>query len=95
MQTLRKQYYSLYPPHLIKLAIEPSLSLAQNQAWIYDQLLSPESIAGSYPPADDYQRKFWKLVIAALDEQLNRDEAVMEELVSSPGASLVYTLNTD
>jgi len=39
-------------------------------------------LATKYPPADDYQKKFWKLLISALESELRDDEAVAEELVS-------------
>ncbi|KAG7562399.1 hypothetical protein FFLO_02179 [Filobasidium floriforme] len=80
LQNLRKQYLSLYPPHLIQLDLEPRLTLARNQGWIYDHLLSSDSLAAQYPPASDYQRKFWKLLVAALDVELRDDRAVEEEL---------------
>lgn len=83
LQDLRKQYFSLYPPHLIQLDLEPRLTLARNQGWIYDHLLSADSLAAKYPPASDYQRKFWKLLVAALDVELRGDRAVDEELASS------------
>ena len=82
LQVLRRQYFSLYPPHLIQLNLEPRLALARNQAWIYNHLVSAESLAGDYPPANDYQRKFWKLLVAVLEDELRDDEAVEEELAS-------------
>jgi hypothetical protein len=82
LKTLRKQYFSLYPPHLVKLDLEPQLTLARNQEWIHRHLLSVDSLAARYPPASDYQRKFWKLLISALDDELRDDEAVAEELAS-------------
>ena len=91
--TLRKQYFSLYPPHLIDLDLEPRLSLARNQPWIVRHLVSSSSsiptqthaglmLASKYPPANDYQKKFWKLLISALEAELRDDQAVEEELVS-------------
>lgn len=82
LQTLRKQYFSLYPPHLIDLELQPRLTLARNQEWIYHHLVSSQSLAERYPPADDYQRKFWKLLVAALEDELRDDQAVLEELAS-------------
>ena len=88
--TLRKQYFSLYPPHLIDLDLDPPLSLARHQPWIVRSLISSFScgsshagmmLASKYPPADDYQRKFWKLLISALEAELRDDQAVAEELV--------------
>jgi hypothetical protein len=39
-------------------------------------------LATKYPPADDYQKKFWKLLISALESELHDDEAIAQELVS-------------
>jgi hypothetical protein len=93
LYTIRKQYFSLYPPHFIDLDLEPRLSLARHQPWIVHHLVPTSSssalsssyagstLATKYPPADDYQRKFWKLLISALEAELCDDEAVAEELV--------------
>lgn len=81
---IRNQYFALYPPSLIALSPSdtPSLWLAQNQSWLYKHLLSETSLALEYPPAADYQKKFWKKLMTELEHQLGSDEAVELELVS-------------
>jgi hypothetical protein len=82
LQRLRNQYHSLYPPHLITFPAPHQLALARHQEWLYDNLLNNQSIGVEYTPAKDFQRKFWKLLIAALEEELRQDSAEKEELVS-------------
>lgn len=85
LPTLLHQYASLHPPsHLSLPPSGPSvnLDLARNQAWIVDHLIGYERLQ-RYPPAGDYQRAFWKLIVGRLEDGCRSNEAEEEELVRS------------
>jgi hypothetical protein len=56
------------------------LQLADNQGALHDSLLDHPVLRG-FPPARDYQLKFWKIVIEHLEEELKQEKAVEMELV--------------
>lgn len=84
LQQLRRQYLALYPIRHIdfhpssgsSIGAEP---LYKHQDWIHEHLLS-----WKFQPAKDYQRKFLKGLIDAVEEGLRSEEAVLEEWVSAP-----------
>lgn len=86
LQQLRRQYFALYPIRLISFGSENTdgtESLCRHQEWIWQRILS-----ASYQPANDYQRKFLKALICAIEEDLRSVEATEEEWVST--ASPMY-----
>lgn len=82
LNRLQAQYFALYPPRHIQWPEAASLALARHQAQLYAALIADPQLA-AFPPARDYQRKFWKQVVARLEEELASDQAVAEELVSN------------
>jgi len=70
LQTLRRQYYSLYP--LFQLRLPSSTVLFQNQEYLLSQILD-DSVLNKYQPEAGYQKTFWRRVVAQLEDGL-RDE---------------------
>lgn len=78
IQTLRRQYFSLYPPSQLSLPNPSASLLAKHQSYLISHLLEDK-----YPqPEEGYQRKFWKVLVGRLEEELAGESAQREELVS-------------
>lgn len=76
--SLRRQYFSLYPPSQLSLPSSTSSLLAKHQSYLSSHLLEER-----YPqPEEGYQRKFWKVIVGRLEEELGGEEAGREEWVS-------------
>jgi hypothetical protein len=65
LQTLRRQYYSLYP--LYQLRLPPADVLASNQDYLLSQILDDPSLSRSAPEAG-YQKTFWRRVVSELEK---------------------------
>ncbi|KEP53428.1 putative methyltransferase [Rhizoctonia solani 123E] len=72
-------YLTLQP--LPPASIAEHVHDAQSQQFLIDQLIAnPHTIA--YPPAADYQKKFWKSVVIVLEEKgVEIEEAIYERLI--------------
>lgn len=70
LQTLRRQYYSLYP--LFQLRLPSPTVLFENQEYLLSQILD-DSVLNKYQPEAGYQKTFWRRVVAQLEDGL-RDE---------------------
>ncbi|WVW83866.1 hypothetical protein I302_105888 [Kwoniella bestiolae CBS 10118] len=93
LETLRRQYLSLYPIYLISLPPSQILAAEQSQQYLVNQLLGER-----YQPEDEYRRKFWRKVVDGMevglrelgDEDLEIDERfydlLTELMVSSNDA---------
>lgn len=65
LQTLRRQYFSLYPLH--RLQLPKSDVLARNQVFLKEHVLEDPEL-GRYQPEAGYRKTFWRRVIMALEE---------------------------
>jgi hypothetical protein len=70
LQTLRRQYYSLYPLFQLRLP-SPSI-LLQNQEYLLSQILDDPSLS-KYQPEAGYQKTFWRRVVAQLEDGLQAE----------------------
>ena len=70
LQTLRRQYYSLYP--LFQLRLPSPAVLFQNQAYLLSQILDDPLLSKCQPEAG-YQKTFWRRVVAQLEDGLRHE----------------------
>ncbi|TXT07172.1 hypothetical protein VHUM_03342 [Vanrija humicola] len=89
LETLRRQYFALVPPYLLRVPAPAELSSADAQAFLVAHLLE------SALPAPDagYQRTFWRRVLPVLEDGVAQDaddEAIYEaiaELMAAPASA--------
>jgi hypothetical protein len=70
LQTLRRQYYSLYP--LFQLRLPSPSTLFQNQEYLLSQILDDPSLS-KYQPEAGYQKTFWRRVVVQLEDGLRAE----------------------
>jgi hypothetical protein len=69
LETLRKQYYSLYP--IFKLNLPSPEILLENQSYLISHILDDPNLS-RYAPEAGYQKSFWRKVVAGLEDGLER-----------------------
>lgn len=69
LETLRKQYYSLYP--LFKLQLPSSQILLEHQTYLISHILDDPTLR-RYAPEVGYQKSFWRKVVAQLEDGLKK-----------------------
>lgn len=70
LPTLFHQYAALHPVKQLSLPPDSpaaNLALARAQPWLVAHLLQHGRLA-AFPPAHDYQRAFWKLLVGRLED---------------------------
>jgi hypothetical protein len=81
LQILRRQYFSLYPLHQLRLP-DPDV-LARNQVFLKEHVLKDTKLE-DYQPEAGYRKTFWRRAIAALEEGVRDLSADEDEAVSPP-----------
>jgi hypothetical protein len=82
LETLRKQYFSLYP--LFQLQLPPSEVLFYNQEYLLSKILDDPHLA-QYHPEAGYQKTFWRRIVAKLEEGLKDIGNKNDDLASLVG----------
>lgn len=80
LQTLRRQYFALYPLH--RLQLPKSDLLAKNQLFLKEHVLEDPKL-GRYQPEAGYRKTFWRRVVTALEEGVENLLEHDDEAVSS------------
>lgn len=78
-RTLRRQYFALYPLHQLRLP--QAQVLARNQMFLRGQMLEDPKLE-RYQPESGYRKSFWRRIIGALEEGVQRLAGEDEEVVS-------------
>ncbi|WVR07002.1 hypothetical protein IAU60_004041 [Kwoniella sp. DSM 27419] len=77
LEIFRRQYLSLYPPHLLTLPPRGLLSSEQGQRFLLERVLSV-----SRGPEDGYRRRIWRRVVQAMEDGIKEcddDDAEVDE----------------
>lgn len=81
LETLRSQYFALYPLHQLRLP-RPDV-LARNQVFLKEHILEDPKL-GQYQPEAGYRKTFWRRVVTALEEGVRTLAKEDDEAVSRP-----------
>jgi hypothetical protein len=81
LDTLRKQYYSLYP--IFKLNLPSPEILLENQSYLISHILDDPTLS-NYAPEAGYQKSFWRKIVAGLEDGLEKSMDLDPESVSTP-----------
>ncbi|OCF60565.1 hypothetical protein L486_00200 [Kwoniella mangroviensis CBS 10435] len=73
LESLRRQYLSLYPLYLISFPEPSLLANPQSQKFLIDKLLGE-----SHQPENEYRRKFWRRVVESMEIGLKKLESQSE-----------------
>ncbi|WRT66322.1 uncharacterized protein IL334_003277 [Kwoniella shivajii] len=74
LETLQKQYLSLYPLYLLSIPLPKFLVEMQNQHYLIDELLGER-----YQPENEYKRKFWRKVLQVMEMGMKEVEEEGED----------------
>jgi hypothetical protein len=69
LETLRQQYFSLYP--IFKLNLPSPEILLENQSYLISHILDDPNLS-RYAPEAGYQKSFWRKIVAGLEHGLER-----------------------
>ncbi|KAL1405442.1 hypothetical protein Q8F55_009074 [Vanrija albida] len=94
LETLRRQYFALVPPYLLRVPAAAELSSSEGQAFLVCALLE------SPLPAPDagYRRTFWRRVLPVLEAGVAAqadDEAAVDEAIYEAVAGLMAAPSAD
>jgi hypothetical protein len=88
LETLRRQYYSIYPIH--KLRLPHAQLLLENQSYLLAHILDDPQLS-QYGPEAGYQKPFWRKVVSGLEQALKHTTEAEPDTVypnpRNPGVS--------
>lgn len=70
LETLRRQYFALVPPYLLRVPAAVELASAEGQAFLVSRVLESDLPS----PEAGYQRTFWRRVLPVLEDGVAQDD---------------------
>lgn len=67
LEQLRRQYYALVPPYLLRLPPSEVLAGTENQKFLVTRILEDPEFA-QRPPEATYRKGFWRKIVTELEE---------------------------
>lgn len=69
LETLRRQFFALVPPYLLRIPDSQVLASPESQQWLVDEL-----IAANRLPEAGYRRVFWRKVLPVIERGINEGD---------------------